>query len=54
VVAGLGLQLGAIQGPVYSVVVGMAVLTTLLVPPFLPWLVARAERAHPDAHAARE
>jgi Kef-type K+ transport system membrane component KefB len=54
VVAGLGLQLGAIQGPVYSVVVGMAVLTTLLVPPFLPWLVARAERAHPDAHAPRE
>jgi Kef-type K+ transport system membrane component KefB len=54
VVAGLGLQLGAIQGPVYSVVVGMAVLTTLLVPPFLPWLVARAERAHPEPHAARE
>lgn len=45
VVAGLGLQVGAIEGPIYSVVVGMAILTTLIVPPFLPALVRRAEGA---------
>jgi Kef-type K+ transport system membrane component KefB len=43
VVAGLGLQTGAIGASVYSVVVGMAILTTLIVPPFLPALVRRAE-----------
>ena len=43
VVAGLGLQVGAIQGPVYSIVVGMAIVTTLIIPPFLPALVRRAE-----------
>ena len=42
VVAGLGLQVGAIDGRLYSVVVGMAILTTLIVPPLLPRLVARA------------
>jgi Kef-type K+ transport system membrane component KefB len=44
VVAGLGLSAGAITGQLYSVVVAMAVVTTLLVPPLLPWLVARAEQ----------
>lgn len=43
VVAGLGLSAGAIDGPLYSVVVGMAVITTLVVPPLLPVLVRRAE-----------
>jgi Kef-type K+ transport system membrane component KefB len=43
VVAGLGLSLGAIDAPLYSVVVGMAVITTLIVPPLLPVLVRRAE-----------
>ena len=43
VVAGLGLTAGAIDRPLYSVVVGMAVITTLIVPPFLPALVRRAE-----------
>ncbi|MEO8247672.1 MAG: cation:proton antiporter [Chloroflexota bacterium] len=42
VVAGLGLQVGAIDGRLYSVVVGMAILTTLIVPPLLPRLVRRA------------
>jgi Kef-type K+ transport system membrane component KefB len=42
VVAGLGLQIGAIEGQLYTVVVAMAVLTTLIVPPFLPALVRRA------------
>ena len=42
VVAGLGLQIGAIEGQLYTVVVAMAVLTTLIVPPFLPALVARS------------
>jgi Kef-type K+ transport system membrane component KefB len=43
VVAGLGLSTRAIDGSLYSVVVGMAVITTLIVPPFLPALVRRAE-----------
>jgi Kef-type K+ transport system membrane component KefB len=43
VVAGLGLSSGAIDAQVYSVVVGMAVLTTLIVPPLLPGLLRRAE-----------
>ena len=43
VVAGLGLQVGAIEGELYSVVVGMAILTTLIAPPLLPVLLRRAE-----------
>jgi len=35
VVAQLGLTLGVVQKPVYSVIVAMAVATTLLAPPFL-------------------
>ena len=42
VVAGLGLQIGAIEGQLYTVVVAMAILTTLIVPPLLPMLVRRA------------
>jgi Na+:H+ antiporter len=45
VVAGLGLSTGAIGHEIYSVVVGMAIATTLIVPPFLPALVRRAEPA---------
>ncbi|HET8777154.1 MAG TPA: cation:proton antiporter [Candidatus Limnocylindria bacterium] len=43
VVAGLGLSARAIDSEIYSVVVGMAIITTLVVPPFLPGLVRRAE-----------
>jgi Kef-type K+ transport system membrane component KefB len=43
VVAGLGLQMGVVDGSIYSVVVGMAVITTLIVPPALPALVRWAE-----------
>jgi Kef-type K+ transport system membrane component KefB len=43
VVAGLGLSAGAIDAEIYSVVVGMAIITTLIVPPLLPMLVRRAE-----------
>ncbi|HEY7846640.1 MAG TPA: cation:proton antiporter [Candidatus Limnocylindria bacterium] len=42
VVAGLGLAAGAIDRALYSVVIGMAVVTTLVVPPFLPRLVRGA------------
>ncbi|HEY6608861.1 MAG TPA: cation:proton antiporter [Candidatus Limnocylindria bacterium] len=41
VVAGLGLSTGAIGSDVYSIVVAMAIVTTLIVPPFLPYLVRR-------------
>jgi Kef-type K+ transport system membrane component KefB len=51
VVAGLGLSAGAIDSEIYSVVVGMAIITTLIVPPFLPMLVRRAE---PEAALAHE
>jgi len=44
VVAGLGLSAGAIDSEIYSVVVGMAIITTLIVPPLLPAMVRRAER----------
>jgi Kef-type K+ transport system membrane component KefB len=44
VVAGLGLTAGAIDSEIYSIVVGMAIITTLVVPPLLPALVRRAER----------
>lgn len=54
VVAGLGLQLGVIEGSIYSVVVGMAVITTLLVPPMIPWLADRAESRSPGAGTSRE
>jgi Kef-type K+ transport system membrane component KefB len=54
VVAGLGLSAGAISGQLYSVVVGMAILTTLLVPPLLPGLVRRAEGGTPPATDAEE
>ena len=43
VVAGLGLSAGAIDSSVYTLVVGMAVITTLVVPPLLPVLARRAE-----------
>jgi Kef-type K+ transport system membrane component KefB len=43
VVAGLGLQIGAIDGELYTVVVAMAIITTLIVPPLLPALVRRTE-----------
>ncbi len=43
VVAGLGLSAGAIDAEIYSVVVGMAIITTLIVPPLLPVLIRRAE-----------
>ena len=49
VVAGLGLSAGAIGSELYSVVVGMAILTTLIVPPLLPRLVKRAETEHAEA-----
>ncbi len=47
VVAGLGLSAGAIESAMYSVVVGMAIITTLIVPPLLPLLVRRAEGGTP-------
>ena len=46
-VAGLGLSAGAIDSSVYTLVVGMAVITTLIVPPLLPMLARRAEGAEP-------
>lgn len=51
VVASLGLTAGAIGAQAYSVVVAMAILTTLIVPPLLPLLVRRAEPGD-DARAA--
>ena len=47
VVAGLGLTTGAIDGEIYSVVIGMAVLTTLIVPPLLPALLRASDPEPP-------
>lgn len=49
VVAGLGLSAGAIDAEIYSVVVGMAILTTLIVPPLLPFLLRKAEQRAPPS-----
>jgi Kef-type K+ transport system membrane component KefB len=57
VVAGLGLQMGVVDGSIYSVVVGMAVITTLIVPPVVPALVRWAESSITgvtDRHPAPE
>jgi Kef-type K+ transport system membrane component KefB len=56
VVAGLGLQIGAIDGELYTVVVAMAIITTLIVPPLLPALVRRAQSAskHADTGSAAD
>jgi Na+:H+ antiporter len=43
IVAGLALAAGAFGPDLYLVVVGMVVITSMLVPPFLPPLVRRAE-----------
>ena len=43
VVAGLGLTTGAIDQELYSVVIGMALLTTLIVPPLLPRLLRASD-----------
>ncbi len=43
VVAGLGLTSGAIDAELYSVVIGMALLTTLVVPPLLPRLLRMSD-----------
>lgn len=43
IVAGLALAAGAFGADLYLVVVGMVVITSMLVPPFLPRLVRRAE-----------
>jgi Kef-type K+ transport system membrane component KefB len=51
VVAGLGLSVGAIAEELYSVVVAMAVVTTLIVPPVLGRLVRLAEEEAPVAGA---
>lgn len=48
VVAGFGLSTDAIGGSIYAVVVGMAIITTILVPPLLPALVRRAEAVRHD------
>jgi Kef-type K+ transport system membrane component KefB len=42
VVAGLGLQLGVIDTGLFTAVVAMCVVTTVLVPPLMPLLVRRA------------
>ena len=43
IVAGLALSAGAFGPDLYLVVVGMVVITSMVVPPFLPALVRRAE-----------
>ena len=53
VVAGLGLSAGAIDSELYTVVVGMAILTTLMVPPLLPRLVRRAASSEEPGDGTR-
>jgi hypothetical protein len=49
--------MGVVDGSIYSVVVGMAVITTLIVPPVVPALVRWAESSITgvtDRHPAPE
>ena len=46
VIAGLGLQLGAVSPALYGALVGMAVVTTIIIPPILP--VATRSRPLPE------
>jgi Kef-type K+ transport system membrane component KefB len=41
IVASIGLGLGVIGKNVYSVVVAMSILTTLLAPPFMRWAFSK-------------
>ncbi|HEV7199492.1 MAG TPA: cation:proton antiporter [Candidatus Limnocylindria bacterium] len=54
IVAGLALAAGAFGPDLYLVVVGMVVITSLVVPPFMPRLVRRAEPGIGIAQAAAE
>jgi Kef-type K+ transport system membrane component KefB len=47
VVAGLGLQLSALESGLYAALVAMAIVTTLVVPPVLRWLARRAGMDEP-------
>lgn len=54
IVASLGLSLGAISGEIFSVVVIMSILTTLVVPPVLQWLYRASPNTHNDGKPAEE
>jgi Kef-type K+ transport system membrane component KefB len=45
VVAGLGLQVGTIDADLFSAVIAMCVVTTVVVPPVLPLIAGRAADA---------
>lgn len=42
IVATVGLQLGVLTGPMYSIIVAMAVVTSVMAPPLLRWTLRRA------------
>jgi Kef-type K+ transport system membrane component KefB len=42
IVASIGLSMGALTQPLYTMVVAMAVITTIAMPPSLRWMLARA------------
>ena len=51
IVASIGLSMGVIQHRLFSVVVVMAVVTTLIVPPLLTWLLQTLAQRGPDVTA---
>ena len=42
IVASIGLSIGALTQPLYTMIVAMAVITTMAMPPSLRWMLARA------------
>ena len=52
VVASLGLAAGVFTPEVYAVIVAMSLLTSILTPPLLGWLLRRAQRDDIDQRAA--
>ena len=41
IIASIGLSIGALSGQLYTMIVAMAVVTTMIMPPTLRWMIAR-------------
>jgi Kef-type K+ transport system membrane component KefB/nucleotide-binding universal stress UspA family protein len=49
IVASIGLAMGALTQPLYTMIVAMAVITTMAMPPSLRWMLARAPLGEEEA-----
>jgi Kef-type K+ transport system membrane component KefB/nucleotide-binding universal stress UspA family protein len=49
IVASIGLSMGALTQPIYTMIVAMAVITTMAMPPSLRWMLARTPLSEEEA-----